>query len=336
MINKVIKRIAFIDIVFLIVIAAGALLGYILGVSLLSNIFKVTPWAFPIVIVAGLLAFGGYYYAMKGDANKAKMFFNSSVISVFFLILIIEALVFAAFMTKGQIPYEECETKRQTQEIKPIEFLSCVITGYTLSSEVEDVLWQQISFWIFFIILPIVFIYSLVWGFLSPTKLLPQPAMRVIAFVLAAYAARQVFGTFLLDLAAYGAWGVAGIIIPLLLSLMLKRVFDAFLGPLEVIKGTFYAMIGAEFYSWISDIDKKLDKIEATLKRERVDKNTLEGLKVVLEDIERTLDTHYKGYENAEIATTQKSPILMEINMLKQRASMLKTIAEQRLKTSTT
>jgi hypothetical protein len=307
------KTIGVIVVIIIVVLVAYLYLtGYLTG---LPNLFLLTPLAFPIIIIAGISTFLGYYFAtQRSDTKKAKLFFNATVLVVFILILILEMIVFASFFTKGEIPYEECKKKESG-----INILSCALTGYRVSEEIGYLEWQWISFWIFFIILPMAFVFSLVWGFLSPTNLLPKPAMRVIAFVFSAYAVRQVFGVFLLDIAGYGVWGIGGIIIPLVLCLMLKRVFDAFLGPLAVAEKTMYGMIGAELYSWIEDVRKRLDKIGDALKNEGITANigALEDLKTRLDAIKAQVDGGFNALkENENLPNRYKAQILAELTGL--------------------
>jgi soluble cytochrome b562 len=268
------------------------------------NIFSFTPWAFPIVILAGVLIFFGYFFA-KENPELAKCLFNGSVALVFFGILAIETAVFGAFVTKTQIPYQQCGSEED-----PINLISCIMTGYKVSSKFMG--WEWASFWLFFIILPFAFVFSLVWGFLSLVRLLPKPSTAVISVVLSAYAVRQVFGTFLLDLAAYGVWGVVGIFIPLLISFMLKRVFDIFLGPIEKAKKTLYGMIGAHLYASVEDINKKLERIEEALKSV-IDKRTLESMKVEIESIKSTIEVLKKEVEENKALSTETKNTLSQL-----------------------
>jgi hypothetical protein len=326
------KKGAIIAILIVLLVLASLLTGIVrIGGIELPGTFLLTSLAFPIIILAGLSIFLGYYFAtQRSDVKKAKICFNAAVALVFFGILVLELTIFTSFFTKGEIPYEKCEKQESLKNLP-----SCILTGYKVSEETGYLEWQWVSFWIFFIILPMAFIFSLVWGFLSPTNLLPKPAMNVIAFVLSAYAVRQVFGVFLLDMAAYGVWGVGGIIIPLLLSLMLKRVFDAFLGPLAVAEETMYGMIGADLYSWIEDVRKKLDKIGDALKNEAITANrgALEDLKTRLNAIKAQVDGAFDAInKNQNLPNRYKAQILTEITGLQTQINIYLSQTEKILK----
>lgn len=310
--------------IIIIFALASFLLRMFIGKEL--NVFSITPFAFPVIISSGVLAFFGYYFASKGHVYQARLCFNLSVVVTFFGILMFESAMFGAFLVKISLPYQPCE-----KEENPINIASCIMTGYKTSEEYIG--WQWASFWIFFIILPFAFIFSLLWGFLSGIRLLPRPAMMVISFVLASYATRQVFGTFLLDIAAYGTWGVAGIFIPLFLSFMLKRVFDAFLASAEAAKETLYGMIGAHWYASVENIRRELEDIKKALQSPILDPRTLENLKSTLDSLQKqvgTLNDEVKSMKGlgAEIKTTLET----QIQTLRNEINALREAAEQRSK----
>jgi hypothetical protein len=247
-----------------------------------------------------------------GNFDTAKLLFNISVVIIFIGILMIEMAVFGAFFTKTEISYEKCE-----KEENPINLASCILTGYKVPGNFMG--WEWASFWIFFIILPFAFIFSVIWGLLSPTKVFPKPAMSVITFVLSAYAVRQFFGTFLLDLAAYGIWGVVGIFIPLFISLMVKRVFDTFLGPLEKTKKTLYGMLGAHLYASVNEVQKQLEEIKTALKNINIDPKTIDGIKQTLTALLERVDSLEKRIENThQLATETRDALMQQTGQLRE------------------
>jgi len=294
--------IAIVVIILLIALAIGVIVPMFLNV----NVFSITPWAFPIVIIAGALIFLGYLFYSWGMLEIAKSLFNVSVVIIFIGILMIEMAVFGAFFTKTEISYEKCE-----KEENPINLASCILTGYKVPGNFMG--WEWASFWIFFIILPFAFIFSVIWGLISPIKLFPKPVMSVITFVLSAYAVRQFFGAFLLDLAAYSIWGVVGIFIPLFISLMIKRVFDTFLGPLEETKKALYGMLGAHLYYSVDDIEKRLEKIRALVDNVYTDVETLKSANSQLEKLRKQLKSIEKEVKSNRSLFAQTRDTLLSI-----------------------
>jgi hypothetical protein len=51
-------------------------------------------------------------------------------------------------------------------------------------------------------------------------------AMRLLSFIIALYAARLLFGAFLLDLLGYGAWGLIGVFGAVLLTKGLQKIME--------------------------------------------------------------------------------------------------------------
>jgi len=271
-------------VVFLII---GLLLPHFIDI----NIFTITPWLFPVLILTGVLIFLGYYL---GDRNPriASIFLNLSVLIVFFSTLALEMTIFGIYFTKmTSIPYEKCE-----KEEAPVHILSCIMTGHKVASEFGK--WEWASFWLFFIILPFAFVFSLLYGLIAPVQLFPKPAMLVIIFVLSAYAVRQIFGAFLLDLAAYGIWGVVGIFIPLFLSFLLKRVFDTFLGPLQNIQQEIYGRLGAYYYASCTEIRRELEQMREALKSEILGSEVLQGMLTRLQNLDNRLAALENGLKS--------------------------------------
>lgn len=312
----------------LLVLVVSIVLSLILrSIGMELNLFLIIPWTFPLIVIsAGALAFLGYKFTSDGKVNVARKCFNLSVILTFFGILVIEMVVFGAFITKVPISYQPCE-----KEENPVNIASCIMTGYKPPEEYMG--WQWASFWIFFIILPFAFIFSIVWGFLADVRILPKPVMMVISFVLATYATRQVFGAFLLDIAAYGVWGVVGIFIPLLLSFMVKRVFDTFLGSAKQAAETLYGMIGAHLYASVEDIRTQLERIENALRNLSIDRDTLNSMKSLLELMSSKIAELEKAVkESKELSITTKSDLLSQIEMLRRMIEADKRGVEERIK----
>jgi len=157
--------------------------------------------------------------------------------------------------------------------------------------------------------------------------------MLVMNFVISAYATRQIFGVFLLDLAAYGVWGVVGVFIPLFLSLILKRGFDILLGPIQAAKDTLYGQIAAYYYARISEIEERIKKIEIALQNITM---TLDALKSMLKELEGIKGT-LKGLESAIKSEKALSPqdvatLLEIIKILASKAGGCEKEIENRIK----
>ena len=65
--------IAIVVIILLIALAIGVIVPMFLNV----NVFSITPWAFPIVIIAGALIFLGYLFYSWGMLEIAKSLLTS-------------------------------------------------------------------------------------------------------------------------------------------------------------------------------------------------------------------------------------------------------------------
>ena len=312
----------------LIILIIFMIVGVVIPFFLNINLFAITPWIFPIVALLGALIFLGIVSVFYLNNPKlAKMFFNISIIVTFFATLGLEMVLFGMYIQKAPtIPYEKCE-----KEESSIHIASCILTGYKVSSEFAS--WELASFWIFFILLPFAFVFIFLHGLLAPVKLFPTPAMLVINFVISAYATRQIFGVFLLDLAAYGVWGVVGVFIPLFLSFILKRVFDIFLGPIEEAKKTLYGQIAAHYYASLVDIDKKISELESVIKNIAIDPETLKSIKSTIESllsVVKGLEQEIKATK--ELTAKQTNTLLEQVKSLESRLDAARKGVESRLK----
>ena len=292
--------------ILIILMIVGVIIPFFLNI----NLFAITPWILPIVALLGALIFLGIVSAFYLNNHElAKMFFNISIIVTFFATLGLEMVLFGMYIHKvSTIPYEKCE-----KEESPIHIASCILTGYKVSSEFAS--WEWASFWIFFILLPFAFVFSFLYGLLAPVKLFPTPAMLVMNFVISAYATRQIFGVFLLDLAAYGVWGVVGVFIPLFLSLILKRGFDILLGPIEAAQQTLYGQIAAHYYARISEIEERVKNIEIALKNINITLGALNSMSKELEGIKEILKGLESAIKSEKALSSQEKAILLEIIM---------------------
>jgi hypothetical protein len=296
---------------FIIVFSYGTffLLLMIFNVSILSEV----SISFLFVATAAILIFFAYRFSLEGDKDKPRILVNIATSFIFFGILLLEILVFSHYFVRSQIPLSQCEKEEQ-----PIDVASCILTGYKVSGSYKS--WQWASFWIFFIILPFAFVFSVTWGLIRPLaheNVFGKTVTVVITFIISSYATRQIFGAFLLDILGYGTLGVIGIFIPFLISFMIKRGFEIFLRPIEKVEGTIYGAIGAYLYSSVADIEKQLKEIQQAVTAITSDVETLRAMKALVEKLANDLEVIKKQLEgNKGVPSEAKRELLPKVSWL--------------------
>jgi hypothetical protein len=133
-----------------------------------------------------------------------------------------------------EITLEKCTTlfgKKEKPEgvMDAVGIWSCVTTGY-FPSEQAELGWTMFA--IFYIILPFAFIWALLYGLMTGVGLdelfgnFGKPATTLLSFIISMYAARQLFGFFLLDMFGFGAWGLAGVFGAALFVLTIRHMIE--------------------------------------------------------------------------------------------------------------
>jgi len=285
------------------------LLLMIFNVSILSEV----SLSFLFVATAAILIFFAYRFSLDERSTEAKILLNLATSFIFFGILLLEILVFSHYFSRSQISLSQCEKEEQ-----PIDVASCILTGYKVSSGYEG--WQWASFWIFFIILPFAFVFSVTWGLIRPLaheNVFGKTVTVVITFIISSYATRQIFGAFLLDILGYGTLGVIGIFIPFLISFMIKRSFEIFLGPIQITEKTIYGAIGAHLYASVADIEKQLKEIQQAVTAVSSDVATLKAMKNSVDKLINDLEVIKKQLEgNKGVPPQAKNELIPRVNYL--------------------
>jgi hypothetical protein len=312
-INKTIsQKYWWLSAIIIIILSYGTFLVLLMifKVSILSEV----SLSFLFVATAAILIFFAYRFSLESNhQNEVKSLLNLATSFIFFGILLLEIFVFSHYFSRSQIPLSQCEKEEQ-----PIDVASCILTGYKVSSSYES--WQWASFWIFFIILPFAFIFSVTWGLIRPLaheNAFGKTVTVVITFIISSYATRQIFGAFLLDILGYGTLGVIGIFIPFLISFMIKRGFEIFLGPIQITEKIIYGAIGAHLYASVADIEKQLKEIQQAVTAVNTDVETLKAMKASVDKLMNDLEAIKKQLEgNKGVPSEAKRELLPRVSYL--------------------
>ncbi|MEM5882034.1 MAG: hypothetical protein QXS69_01030, partial [Candidatus Aenigmatarchaeota archaeon] len=232
-----------------------AMLAIIIGISIIGiasywhalmitqiEFLNLVALGFLVAIFSGCLYFLGYIFARSSKTLKySKTLFNISAIVAFVGIFIVELLVFSQYVSVSRYPLEDCNEKK-INFFEVQSFLLCVLTGKTITGEGSQS-WTLVSFVIFGMILPFSVLFSIVFGLFHGMgldalfgKKYGKAVIGVIAFATAFFGTRQLIGIFLIDLLAYGAWGIFGFIIALFFSSAIKFTANEFLKDIKEIE----------------------------------------------------------------------------------------------------
>ncbi len=195
--------------------------------------FLASPYVYILILLSGgLIAVAGFL-----PYNWGKILKEIAIFCLFILLLLTEMNLVKPFVKATKIEFEACKSLFfPSTEGKivydALKYASCVLTGY-FPTEESDLGWT--AFYIFYIILP----FAFAWTFLYA---LMKEVMRgwitgvginveaLLSFIIAMYAARVMFGAFLLDFAGYGAWGLAGLFIAVFFSKAVSNIMDSWYG----------------------------------------------------------------------------------------------------------
>ena len=153
-------------------------------------------------------------------------------IFLFISILLLEIQIMTVSMEKyAIITVDECKGMLPPEGEKvpqggiwnAFHATSCILTGYFTK---EFTALGFTTFFIFYFLLPWVFIFAYTYGLMRGMQLetwfgggnVGKNIIIVLSLVISLYATRVMFGAFLLEFLGYGMWGLAGIFIACLLT----------------------------------------------------------------------------------------------------------------------
>ena len=317
-------------VISLIIVALIIIIPFLLGFFTHSNIINMSPIGFILVITSGIIAFLGYVCGNFDKTGCAKVCFNLSPLVLFFGMVALEVVIFGQFFPKSQVSATSCSNS----ESNAVNIASCILTGYKVSGGYST--WTWASFWVFYIILPFVFVFAFLFGLLYPFTgmfgggMVGKSVTSVLSFVIAAYATRQIFGAYLLDLFAYGVWGLVGIFIPLFLSFGLKRLFDMFLKPVEQAKETLWSSIQTQIYPEANEIKKELDNIQNMLAGQlQPTREAIKGMETQLKNIENRISSLEQISKKIPQGATKRQ-LTMYMNEMKKQLKTLQDVVNKR------
>ncbi|MEM0476152.1 MAG: hypothetical protein QW367_00745 [Candidatus Aenigmatarchaeota archaeon] len=222
-------------------------------------ILEKTYLAFVLVIIAALAIFIGY-------SLKKIWLINFGFGILFVGILLIELYVFFTFVgiREGVVGYEVCKELHSSLRLSTI---SCILMGYKPVN--EDAI-ETASFLIFGIILPFAVIFSVTYGLFFGMGLdkmfgpYGKPVVSIIAFATAMFGMRQLIGPFLIDLLAYGVWGIFGVLIACIITGALRfTILKTFIETEEIKKSiaSMFKLYEVDLFDEIDDFIRRVNSV---------------------------------------------------------------------------
>jgi len=301
--------------------------------------FLASPYVYILILLSGgLIAVAGLL-----PYNWGKILKEIAIFCLFILLLLTEMNLVKPFVKATKIEFEACKSLFfPSTEGKivydALKYASCVLTGY-FPTEESDLGWT--AFYIFYIILP----FAFAWTFLYA---LMKEVMRgwitgvginveaLLSFIIAMYAARVMFGAFLLDFAGYGAWGLAGLFIAVFFSKAVSNIMDSWYGwetmaqqTKETIEGKLKVeKLLAAYAIPILEEAKELASAEVSLLKCTAKLGEIKNTPLwnMLDDVERNI---IEDYMRKAAATTNKNDFKAVVDELEK---YLKKIATLKLK----
>ncbi|MEM4773056.1 MAG: hypothetical protein QXY78_05115 [Thermoplasmata archaeon] len=299
------------EIVFFLIILILGLIFYIQKITETTFLNEKTFWAFPIVIISALFIF-------LGIILENVFLINIGFALVFLGILLIE--VFIIFPTFYEIREQALEYKKCEEiGVLRLNIISCLITGY---EPVDKDIINVVAFWIFIIILPFAVIFAITYGLFHGIGLSEifgehgKTVVSIVTFATAMYGMRQFIGPYLIDLLAYGVWGIFGVLAACIITAGLRFTILKTFRETEAIRKSIasYFKLGElllfdRIREFIRDIEEIITSSEATkLKKEDID-NYLKQLHI--------FKGYVEGVRNAARGTpkeTECDELLKKIN----------------------
>jgi len=303
----------------LIVLGIGLLAGLLLvarwflptmGVSVPEN---VSPALTTLIILAAIPVTISAFLPYKWGNILREI----SYLCLFLAILILELYTFKSIFTTytpPQIVLEKCSTLFGTKEA-PTEMWDalgvwgCVTSGYFPASY-SDLGWT--IFAIFYLILPFAFVWTFLYGLMGGLNIsdffggFGGTVQTILSFIIAMYASRQLFGFFILDFYAYGAWGLIAVFGATCFVLGLKRIMENWFRIDEMAAIT-RAAIETEIQtekSAISNLNKYLDYVRSV----RDDKVKIDMLNKIIDP-----NTSYYQGMTGWLESTRKNAFMTAI-----------------------
>jgi len=176
-----------------------------------------------------LVAFFALFLVISGflPPTAGKTLRTIAYLLLFLAILLTEIAIVSPFVHKIDIALGNCTLAFFPEEAEPkpthvlynvVDYTSCILTGYYPKEKPETANVAWTSFYIFYLILPFAFIWTLLYGLMTDMGMASwfgegfgRTANKILSFIIALYAARVLMGEVLLEFLGYGAWGLAAV-----------------------------------------------------------------------------------------------------------------------------
>jgi len=179
-----------------------------------------------------LISFTGMLLAISGflPYNWGKILREVALFFLFITILLVEINIVRQFVKATEVDITACQSSFKPSTTGQVvydalKYTSCVLTGYFPATE-GDLGWAV--FYIFYIILPFVFIWVLLYGIMKsiiegwfPVRF---NISALLSFIISLYATRTMMGELLLNFAGYGAWGFGAIFLAVIFTKGLDKI----------------------------------------------------------------------------------------------------------------
>jgi hypothetical protein len=186
--------------------------------------------------------------------NWGKIFREIAYAVLFILILLVMMDLIRPFAKKIEVQTSDCENFFFPKGVKPtivynvIDYTSCILAGYypnataTIDSEQKETQYPEApsiawtTFYIFYIILPFVFIVTIVYGVMKGIGIESMfgafggTATKILTIVIALYATRLLAGKVLLEFIGYGAWAFGALFGAILIVKGLQHMLESWYG----------------------------------------------------------------------------------------------------------
>jgi len=202
--------------------------------------FIESPFGYALILLTGILiALSGFLPYKWGNILREIAYF-----SLFVLIILIEINILKPYLKETKVDIEQCKngvfptSKSESFFFDVLKYTSCVFTGY-FPLEAGDLGWTV--FYIFYLILPFAFIWTIVYALMKDIMSgwsFSINIIRLLSFITAMYAARTMLGGFLLTFLGYGAWGLGAIFIDIFLVKGLQKMMEGWYSAEQMAKET--------------------------------------------------------------------------------------------------
>ncbi|MEM5831783.1 MAG: hypothetical protein QXT38_00510, partial [Candidatus Aenigmatarchaeota archaeon] len=148
----------------------------------------------------------------------------------------------------------------------------------------------------------------------------------IIAFATAMFGMRQLIGPFLIDLLAYGVWGIFGVMIAFIVASVIRFIGMRFLEDVKHIQQSIYGVFKVSKFSSLIKIKDELQKISEIINDPLVTKEALQNSLGLVEGIINSLEGMSKS-DDIEISS-------YAVGLLKTAGDIKRQIEERLKKTS--